>query len=328
MGPPNGLSAIAVLFRATSPALRGLPSVACSLHVAVGQVLRRAAAAIPGGDTALTVNYFSSVNLKRASITIGFFVAVSLHTSAQSLEEEIRDLPSKDWVTLYWQLIDQTDQAHRGRHSIDSLDNLNFKKVILMIKYHGYPKGSTVPNQVFNHQRSAYVREYYFPIFLDAYLNGKADTFWFMHNVRHLHYDRFAGDLVDPDAGNYRTVLDGLAPWVSDSRSYDLTPFDSLYSTYLRDVHRITDTPPVHRWVTPENDHVSWHRVDGVLYFFKLWHDNSYAMPQPIAYDRDSDTYQFLREVPGTYMRIDKDGYLLVYGDHMGPKRIAPLDDQ
>ena len=255
------------------------------------------------------------------------FVATST-VSAQSLEQEVRSLKRPEEITAYWQTIKETDMAHRGLNTVDSLDNLNLKKVVLMIKVHGYPKGSLIPNLVFTHQRSAYVREHYFPIFLEAFLNAKADTSWFMHNVLGLHRGRFGRDFVEPNAGNYRTVLDRLAPWLSDSVSYDLAPFDSLYRTYLRDVHRITGTPPVHRWVTPDNNHMYWYKVDGVLYSNMLWFDNSYAMPQPIAYDRSSDTYKFLQDVPGTYMRIDKDGYLLVFGNHMGPKRIAPVDDQ
>ncbi len=48
-------------------------------------------------------------------------------------------------------------------------------------------------------------------------------------------------------------------------------------------------------------------------------------MPQPITPGPESGTYKYLLEVPGTYLRIDKDGDLLVYEGDLGPNRIAPV---
>jgi hypothetical protein len=244
---------------------------------------------------------------------------------AQAIEQEVLSLQGPQEIAAYWQVIQDADQAHRGLNTIDSLDNVNLKKVILMIEYHGYPKGNLVPNLVFTHQRSAYVREYYFPILLQAWEKAEADTFWFMRNVRGLHRGRFARDFVEPDAGNYRAVLDRVSPWVADSLSYDLAPFDSLYSAYLRDVRRITDAPPVRQWATPENDRTTWYEVDGVLYTHKVWRDGSYAMPQPIAPDPESGAYNYLLDVPGTYLRIGQDGALRVYAGNREPNWIAPV---
>ena len=106
---------------------------------------------------------------------------------AQSLEQEVQALQGPEEVPAYWEDIERTDQAHRGLNTIDSLDNIDLKKVILMIQYHGYPTGNPVPNLVFTHQRSAYVREHYFPILLLAWEQAQADTFWFMRNVRMGH---------------------------------------------------------------------------------------------------------------------------------------------
>ena len=270
------------------------------------------------------MNYFSSKNPFRASITIGFLVALSQCTCAQSLEEEIRDLPSDDWVTLYWQLIDKTDQAHRGLRTIDSLDNDNFKRTILMIRYHGYPEGNNTPNRVFTHQRSAYVCEHYFPVFLDAFLNAKADTFWFMHNVLGLQRGRFARGFVEPDVSNYKTVLARMSRWVPKEVSYDLTPFDSLFTTYMRDVKRITGGEPVKQWRTKDNDRITWYRVDGMLYTYKFWRDGSYSTPQAIFLDPSDERYRYREEVPGTWLEIAADGSLVVFSDSHEQYRAAP----
>ena len=263
------------------------------------------------------------MNPFRASITIGFFVAASLHLCAQSLEEEIRHLP-KDRVTLYWQTIMHDDNDHRGRNTIDSLDNVNLKKTILMIRYHGYPKGNVTPNLVFTHQRSDYVREHYFPIFLDAYLNAKADTGWFMHNVLGLHRGRFARDLVQPDVSNYQTVLARMSPWVPQEVSYDLAPFDSLFTTYVRDVKRITSGEPIKQWRTKENDRITWYRVDGTLYTYKFWRDGSYSTPQAIFHDPPSGRYRYREDVPGTWLEIAADGSLVVFSGGHEQYRVPP----
>ncbi len=264
------------------------------------------------------------MNLLRTILTIGLFAAVTLHTCAQSLEEEIRDLPSEDWVTLYWQLIDKTDQAHRGLRTIDSLDNDNFKKTILLIRYHGYPEGNNTPNRVFTHQRSAYVCEHYFPIFLDAFLNAKADTGWFMHNVLGLHRGHFARDLMQPDVSNYKTVLARMTRWVPKDVSYDITPFDSLFTTYMRDVSRITSGEPIKQWRTKDNDRITWYRVDGTLYTYKFWRDGSYSTPQAIFLDPSDDRYRYREEVPGTWLEIADDGSLLVFSKGIEKSRMPP----
>ena len=270
------------------------------------------------------MNYFSSMNPFRSSITIGFFVAASLHLCAQSLEEEIRDLPSEDWVTLYWQMIKEADQTHRGLQTIDSLDNVNLKKTILMIRYHGYPKGSMVPNLVFTHQRSAYVCEYYFPIFLDAFLNAKADTGYFMHNVYRLQLDRFAGDHMRINVSNYQSVLARMSRWIPKEVSYDLSPFDSLYTTYMRDVEHITSGKPVKQWRTKDNDRITWYAVGDTLYTQKVWRIYGDAMPQAIFLDPSNDHYRYREEIPGMWMEIATDGSLLVFSDGVEKGRVPP----
>ncbi len=175
----------------------------------------------------------------------GTLIPTGHYLGPMNIEQEILALRTEAQVTRYWRKIRKVDQAHRGLNTIDSLDNLNLKKTILMIRHHGFPKGNMTPNLVLTHQRSAYVREHYFPIFHEAYKAAEADSFWFLPNVRGLHRGRYARYIVQPTASNYISVLDRLSEWIPAEVRYDHSPFDSLFTTYLRDVEHIISTEPV-----------------------------------------------------------------------------------
>jgi hypothetical protein len=241
-------------------------------------------------------------------------------TDAQDLGDQIRHLKSGSDVECMWELISTPDQAHRGLNTVDSIDNLNFKRMVLLIQYHGYPKSSIVPNMVFTHQRSAYVREHYFRILQDAYNDGNADEYWFLHNVRGMHRERFGFDLLQPTTTNYEQLLSRLSPFLNDSLTYDLAPFDPLFSTYITDVQRITNSPANHRWVNKEGDRISIHSVDDKLYLFKLWGDGSYGLPQQIRSDKSTGKYTFVEPANKAYLAIDTSGNLTIKGGNWRPQ--------
>lgn len=242
---------------------------------------------------------------------------------SQDLEAMIRGLRTPDEVHRMWEKIGLDDQTHRGLGTIDSIDNRNFKLMLLLIKHHGYPVGSITPNVIFTHQRSVYVREHYFPILHKAYVDGKADTFWFMHNVRGIHRGRSGFDLLQPSDSTYGQVLDRMAPYLPDHITFDLAPFDSLYNTFMKDVVRITSSPAVHRWVNAQEDRLSIHQVSKKLYLFKLWGDGSYGLPQRIQRDPNSNKYTFWDPANKTYLIIDTAGNLTVKGGQGRPQRYS-----
>lgn len=235
-----------------------------------------------------------------------------LTVKAQDFDNEIKSLDSDEKISAYWNELKVSDQLFRGLETKDSIDNLNFKKAITLIKYHGYPKGSYIPNIIFTHQRSAYVREYYFPIFHKAYLDGYADTSWFCHNVNGMHRSRYERDYVNTDSKNYHLVLGRLNQWINKDLSYDLSPFDSLYQSYLDDVNRIIATTPIYKWKSPNNSVISIYEINGIQYFHKMWADSSYAMPQII--ERINQGWIIYSDSIGKInYRIEKNGNLSLY---------------
>ena len=245
---------------------------------------------------------------------------------AQDLDVQIRHLRSVSDVEGMWEMISTADQTHRGMNTVDSIDNLNFKRMLLLITYHGYPVGSIVPNMVFTHQRSAYVREHYFRILQNAYRDGDADEYWFLHNVRGMHRGRFGFDLLQPTATNYEQVLSRLSPFLNDSVTYDLAPFDSLFSTYIADVQRITSSPATHRWINEEGDRISIHSVDDTLYLFKLWGDGSYGLPQQIRLNKSTVKYTFVEPANKSNLAIDPSGNLTIKGGNRRPHVYRVVD--
>jgi hypothetical protein len=241
----------------------------------------------------------------------------------QDLDHQIRNLRSAAEVEGMWASISTADQAHRGLGTVDSIDNLNFKRMVLLIKHHGYPTGSITPNVVFTHQRSAYIREHYFPILHQAYLDGKADAYWFMHNVKGLHRGRFGFDLVQPSDSTYERLLARLSPYLNGSVSYDLGAFDSLYTSYIKDVERIISARATHRWVNAENDRVSIHHVREDFYFFKLWSDGSYGMPQRIHRNPNGNKYTFVEPANKAYLIVDTAGNLTIKGGQLRPQHYS-----
>lgn len=136
----------------------------------------------------------------------------------QGIESEIKSLNTKSEIDAYWQTIKDLDQKLRGLETSDSNDNSNFKKVIITLKYHGFPAHSKIPILIAIHQKSAWVNEYYFPIFYSAYQAGKADSAWFFHYLRGIYRNRFDRDLVRGrpiEAKDVKLFLAQLSPFLN-----------------------------------------------------------------------------------------------------------------
>ncbi len=57
------------------------------------------------------------------------FLAISFQLFSQDIETEIKNIHTKRELINYWKTIFNTDQKYRGLNSVDSIDNLNFKKL-------------------------------------------------------------------------------------------------------------------------------------------------------------------------------------------------------
>ncbi len=257
--------------------------------------------------------------------TMIFLALISFQdTTAQDYVEEIKAIKGEEEITEYWKSIKELDQTYRGASSIDSIDNINFKKTILMIQHHGYPSDLPTPNLVFTHQRSTYVREYYFPIFHKAYKDGIANNFWFMHNVRGLHRGRFPMDFTQPDDANYLTVLKRIDTHLNTEVDYNLEPFDTLYSNYIIDVHRITETAPILQWKNEYSDTISFYKFNDKTYIQKVWRDGSYKMPLEITRNNLTNKYEYVKDAGAISMKINQEGKLLIYKGVNRPITLQP----
>lgn len=241
-------------------------------------------------------------------------LALIPYCHCQNIEREIQLLSTDEQIATYWQGIFKEDQAYRNVNTNDSIDNLNFKKVILMIKYHGYPKDNITPNVVFTHQYSNFVCEHYFPIFYDAYVNGVADTFWFMHDLRRLHRGRFGRDLVQPDTSNYQQVLERMAPYLPDTIDLGIEIFDSLFFAYKQQMESVVSTHPVKQWETDFYGpyHCLLYYVNGQYFLHKRWTRDA-ILPQRVFYDQASGHVHYKDNCCDSYYAIDADGNLQEY---------------
>jgi hypothetical protein len=241
---------------------------------------------------------------------------VSLHGHSQDIEKEIKSLKSADEVNKYWQDIKTLDQGKRGLNSNDSLDNINYKKVIYLIKYHGYPKGSMIPNLIVTHQRSRNVNEYYFPIFYQAYKSGQADTTWFFHILRGIHRVRFGRDFVRGrkiEPKDVDTIVKRLSPYINTKVDLSTNKFDELFNKYVNDLKNITSSEVVYRWATPEKDLLYFYRYQNKLYYLKIWNDGSCGFPQEIKFNPDKNQYEYVEVMYDDFFKIDDNKNLSVF---------------
>ena len=236
----------------------------------------------------------------------------------EELDREIAALKSENEIQNYWNKIHKIDQSNRGRN-VDKLKDVeNFKRVILMIKHHGYPTGfcygcnspdsaknlNFTPNIVFTHQSSMYLREYYFQIFLKAYNDGKANEFWFLHNVRGLTLGRYDRVFYEKKVENLKSNLVIMEPYLNKEITYDISKVDSLYMLHWKESNLFTNSNLLYS----ENikiyyfldvfarDKINIYELNNEYYCQKLFRDGSFCMPQKIIYDKNLDTINY-REI-------------------------------
>jgi hypothetical protein len=163
-----------------------------------------------------------------------------------------------------------------------------------MIKHHGYPEGNITPNIVFVHQRSNFVCEYYFPIFYQAFISAKADTFWFLHNVRRLHRGRYDRDFLQPDVSNYSQVISRLIPYLNKNIDYSIEPFDNLYHSYIDTLDKINSYEIIGHWHRDfYGDYNLFLYQKGEQLFIERKREKSIIMPQEVLYNKETKTYTY-----------------------------------
>ncbi len=247
---------------------------------------------------------------------------------SQDFEKEIKNLKTPEEINKYWENIRELDQSKRGLNSDSILDNNNYKKVILLIKYHGYPKGSIIPNLIAVHQNSRYVNEYYFPIFYQAYKNGEADSFWFLHSLRGLHRERFGRDLIRNNAitvGTWSyyghqlspkdmdTVVKRLSKFLNKKVDFSIQKFDSLFEKYYSDVRLITNSELLDQWLSNENTRYYFYKFQNKIYYQKIYPDNSFGFPIEIKFNKEKNQYEYLEWIDNDFFIIDDNKNLQIY---------------
>jgi len=243
-------------------------------------------------------------------------IVVTFIGHSQDVENEIKNLKSSDEVTKYWQDIKSLDQTNRGLNTNDSIDNINYKKVIYLIKYFGYPKGSMIPNLIVTHQRSRNVNEYYFPIFYQAYKAGQADTSWFFHILRGIHRTRFGRDFVRGrkiEPKDVDTIVKRLSPYTNTEVDLSTNKFDELFNKYVTELKNITSSEIVYRWSTPEKDLLFFYRYQNKLFYLKIWNDGSCGFPQEIKFNQDKNQYEYVEVMYDDFFKIDDNKNLSIF---------------
>lgn len=244
-----------------------------------------------------------------------FFLFSSCFALAQNIETNIMKLSSQKEIDSVWNAIYVADQSYRRIKTNDFIDNLNFKKSILMIKHHGYPKGNITPNVVFTHQRSNYICEYYFPLFLKAYENGNANEDWFMHNVKRLYRGRYNRDLIEhPTRDSFKIVTNKLIQYIGHPIDYSIEKFDSLFNSYLNDLSCIISSKVIGKWETLLKNNTTYflivYDVNGKLYLQKRY-DRDVILPQEVIYDNTTKTYTYRKDNCNMAFKIDLNGNIL-----------------
>ena len=254
--------------------------------------------------------------MKKSCYLILLLLSIGIQSYSQNIEQEIINIKSPEEINQYLLNIKSLDQSNRRLNSVDSIDNLNFKKIILLIKNHGYPKGSMIPNLIATHQRSLYVNEYYLPVFYNAYKTGQSDTTWFYHVLRGVHRGQFGRDFVrnrgimDSDVD---TMMKRLSPYLNKKANLSIEKFDSLYKKYISDLHNITSSQVIYNWKNNENDSYFIYKYKEKLFYYKLYSDGSSRLPQEIRYNKTSRRYEYINVIKNDYLLIKEDSTLQVF---------------
>lgn len=171
-------------------------------------------------------------------ITVQFMRLGLAAQDVSNPEAEVLSLRTQDDVEQYWKKILSEDQAFRKQEGMDSVDCLNFKRTVLMLKHHGYPSKqkfdpyiNATPGIVFIHQQSIALKQLYFPLYYKAWKEGNLDTWWLCDLLAGMYRGRFQAGLID---GARETKEEQVPIYLNlleievGNISYDVSPIDSL----------------------------------------------------------------------------------------------------
>ncbi len=243
-----------------------------------------------------------------------FVIIISGHlSSAQKtnleLESEISALKGNEEIKDYWVKIHKADQSVRGKVTDvqRDIDRENIKKMVLLLKHHGYPSGFSygnkassanqnnfTPNIVVTHNKVRTVNELIFPILKQAYLEGKASEFWYIHNLRGMTRARYGRDFYTKTKENIPKFYEKLSIFVEDTISYDLEKIDSLFNNYDLELADILNAKLMLSKKKKGIRHNIYKTEAGNMFWQKVYTDGSFNFPQEIYLDKEGNCYRYL----------------------------------
>jgi len=241
-------------------------------------------------------------------------LAISGHQSlAQKtnaeLESEISVLKNDQEIRVYWTKLHKDDQSVRGKITDvqRDTDRGNIKKMVLLFKFHGYPSGFSygdkpsssnqnnfTPNIVLTHNKVQTVNELIFPILKQAYLEGKANEFWYIHNLRGMTRSRYGRDFYKKTKENIPLFYEKLSPFIKDTICYDLEKIDALFKEYDLKLSEILNSKLIFSKKKKRIRHNMYKTEEGRIYWQKVYSDGSFNFPQEIYLDKENRCFKYL----------------------------------
>lgn len=243
-----------------------------------------------------------------------FFVTISgcmslAQKTNLALESEIAALSNNQEVVDYWTQIHKDDQSVRGKvtEKQTEVDRENIKKIVLLFKYHGYPTGFSygdkttstnqknfTPNIILTHNKVQAVNELIFPILKQAYVEGKANEFWYIHTLRVMTRSRYGRDFYKKSKENIPLFYEKLSPFVEDTVSYDIVRIDSLFEAHDLKLNEILTAKVLFSKKKKRIRHTIYRTEEGKMYWQKIYPDGSFNFPQEIYFDKKNECLRYL----------------------------------
>jgi hypothetical protein len=218
--------------------------------------------------------------------------------SNDEIESEISSLNDSKQLQEYWISLHKKDQSVRGKFSETQtkVDRENLKKMVTLIKYHGYPSGfcygcvapttgNFTPNIIVTHSTVRLVNEFVFPILKEAYNEGKANEFWYIHNLMGMVRSRYGRDFYEKKVENISKFYEKLEPFVAKKVQYDLVVIDSLYKVHDKELNEILTSTLIFSKKQKGIRNNIYKLNNGKLYWQRVYTDGSFNFPQEIYFD-------------------------------------------
>lgn len=247
-------------------------------------------------------NAFTLISLLLSVFTFG-------QKSNSELEKEISSLKGATEISSYWNKLHKNDQSVRGKKTVESdiMDRQNIKKIVLMFKYHGYPTGfcygcniksrdqnNFTPNIIVTHNLVRAVSEFIFPILQKAYEEGRANEYWYIHNLRGMVRDRYGRDFYEKTKENIPLFLEKLNPFVNKEISYDLDKIDQLFDEYDKQLNSILTSKLIFSKKKKGIRNNIYQMENGKLFWQKIYSDKSFSFPQEIYFDKEKNVLKYV----------------------------------